>query len=210
MKTRFILTMTVLALFVTTAFAAEPVRRTIVVKDGKVISSDGNVLSFDGELLGGKRAWLGVSLLDISPELREQWGAGKDSGILVDSIVDDSPAAKAGLRPGDVIVAIDGKEVGRSGELRRALAERKEGDAVRIEILRGRARQTLVATLAEHEGPRVLLGDDLEAITGKIGLLGDRGQWNVRLDQLGDCGELQTRIKDLETRLKELEKKLQK
>ncbi len=208
MKNRLIAVLAA-TLFATALFADGPVRRTIVVKDGKVISSDGEVFHLDGPLLG-KRAWLGVSLVDISPELREHWGASKESGVLIDSVADGSPADKAGLRVGDLVVAVEGKDVQWSGDLRRALAGKKEGESVRIDIVRNRARQTLVASLVEREGPPYLLGRDLSVMGRKIGAELGSPEWKARIERLGDCDDLQTRIKDLESRLKDLEKKLQK
>ena len=198
----------VATLFAFAALADTPVRRTIIVKDGKVITD--NIQGLDGELLGGRRAYLGVSLTDISPELREHFGATKESGVLIESVEDGSPADKAGLHVGDVIVAVDGKDAGGSGDIRRALRDKKEGDAVRIEIVRGRARQSLVASVIEKEGPRMLLPGDLEALTNKVGRAFDGSEWHARVERLGDCSELQGRIKELENRLRELEKKLQK
>lgn len=206
MKNRLIAVLAA-TLFATALFADGPVRRTIVVKDGKVISSDGEVFHLDGSLLG-KRAWLGVSLVDISPELREHWGTSKESGVLIDSVADGSPADKAGLRVGDLVVAVEGKDVQWSGDLRRALAGKKEGASVRIDIVRNRARQTLVASLVEREGPPHLLGRDLVVMGRKIGAELGSPEWKARIERLGDCDDLQTRIKDLESRLKELEKKL--
>lgn len=207
MKNRFIALLAFITLFAAAAFADGPVRRTIVVKDGKVVTD--NVEGLEGaELLGGKHAYLGVSLTDISPELREHFGATKESGVLVESVEDGSPADKAGVRVGDVIVSVEGKDVTWSGDVRRAIRDNKEGDSVRIEVVRGRARQTLVASVAEKEGPRMLLRSDLEALTNKVGRAVDGTEWHVQ--RIGDCSELQGRIKELETRLRDLEKKLQK
>lgn len=195
-------------LFATALFADEPVRRTIVVKDGKIISSEGDVVHFDGDLLGGKRAYLGVSLVDISPELREHYGATKEYGVLIESVANGSPADKAGLRVGDVVVSVEGKDVKWSGDLRRALGGKKEGDSVRIDIVRNRARQTVVASVVEREGLPYLVGRDLAVMGRKIGAEFGAPEWKARIERLGDCDDLQTRIKDLESRLKELEKKL--
>lgn len=197
-----------LLLCTTTALLADgPVKRTIVVKDGKVVSStdDGPELLFDGELFGGKRAYLGVSLVDLTDELREHFGAPKDSGLLVSSVEDGSPADKAGIHVGDIIVSIDGKDVESSGDLRRGLREKKEGDTVRVEVLRGRARQTLVTTVVEREGPRIFAPGHFEGLRRFEG-----PEWKGRVEAIGDCANLQSRIKELETRLKDLEKKLQK
>jgi len=208
MKNRFITALAIATLFATAVFADGPTRRTIVVKDGKIITDE--ILPFDGELLGGKRAYLGVSLNDISPELRDYFGASKESGVLIESVADDSPAAKAGFRVGDVIVSVDGKDVRSSGDVRRAIRDKKEGDSVRIEVVRGRAHQTIVASLVEKEGPRLLLPGDIEALTNRVGRAFDGSEWRARVERIGDCTELQGRIKELETRLKELERKLQK
>jgi len=208
MKSRIITTV-IAALFTFAAFAEKPVRRTVVIRDGKVITdnnTEGMVL-LNGDLLGGKRAWLGVSLLDLSDELREHFGASRESGVMVESVADGSPADKAGVRVGDIIVAIDGKDVKSSSDLRSAIRDKKEGDSVRVEVVRGKGRQALVATLVEREGPRVFMPADIEDLTRRLG----GTEWRARVERLGgDCDELQGRIKELETRLKELEKKLQK
>lgn len=203
MKSR-LFTIAVALLVTISALADKPVRRTVIIKDGKVIS-DGTQL-FDLAEVGGKRAYLGVSMIDLSPDLREHFGASRDAGVLVESVADGSPAEKAGVRVGDIIVAIDGEEVKDSGDLRSAIRDKKEGDTVRVEVLRGRGRTALVATLVEREGPAIFSGD-LEKLTSRLG----NGEWRAHVQSLGgDCNELQGRIKELETRLKELERKLQK
>ena len=194
-----------IALLITTAaFAQTPGRqtRTLVVKDGKVITD--NISGPPFEMLLGGRTYIGVSLVNLSPELREYFGAPKDSGVLVESVQDDSPADKAGIKVGDIVLSADGDDVKTSADLRTALREKKEGDSVRIEVLRGRSRQSLVATVKERETPRVFQLDELPGMMGNP-------EWRARIERLGgDCGDLQGKIKELETRLKDLEKKLQK
>jgi membrane-associated protease RseP (regulator of RpoE activity) len=197
MKNRFIIALAIATLFATAVFADGPVRRTIIVKDGKVLTD--NLSGIEEEMLVGKRAYLGVSLNDISPELRDYFGAPKDNGVLVESVADDSPADKAGLKVADILISIDGKEVRSGGDVRRALRDKKENDSVRIEIVRGRAHQT-----------RLFAPDDIAALAGKVGRAFDGSEWHATVERMGDCSELQGRIKDLETRLKDLEKKLQK
>lgn len=207
MKTRSLLTLALTLLF-TTGLLAEPQKntRTVVIRDGKVVSST-VVPELAGELLGGKRAHLGVSLIDLTPELREHYGAEKSAGILVGAVESGSPAEKAGLRVGDVILSVDGKDVDSTWDLRSALREKKEGDSVRIEVLRGRNRQTLVASVVEREGLRMIAPGALE----RLPHIAEGREWNARLDRIvPDCGDLQGRIKELETRLKDLERKLQK
>jgi len=187
----------------TAALADQPVRRTktVIVRDGKLISGDGRVLV---ESLIGARAFLGVSVMPMSAELREHFGAPKETGVLVESVQDDSPAEKAGLRVGDIVLSVDGKDVKSAVDLRLALREKKEGDSVRVDLLRGRARQTVMAKVKEREAPRMLEIEDLPTVVGTP-------EFRALLERAaGDCGDLQTRIRELETRLKDLEKKLQK
>ena len=200
MKKLLILTFTLL--FAAAAFADKPIRRTVVIKDGKVITDEAE--GFEGILLGGPRAFLGVSLMNISPELREHFGAPTEAGVMVESVQKDSPADKAGIRVGDIVLAIDGADVKWSGDVRKGLREKKEGDSVRLEVLRNRARQTIVASVKEREAPRMFDMGELPTLLGSP-------EFRARVERLGgDCGDLQTRIKELETRLKDLEKKLQK
>lgn len=196
-----------LTLLLTTAALAQtpPQRhtRTLVVRDGKVITDESDGLPFD-VLMGGPRAFIGVSLMSLSPELREHFGAPENAGVMVESVQENSPADKAGVKVGDIVLTVDGKDVKSSADLRLAMREKKEGDSVRLEVLRGRARQTIVATVKERDTPRVMKLDELPGVMGSP-------EWRARIERFGgDCGDLQTRIKELETRLKDLEKKLQK
>jgi membrane-associated protease RseP (regulator of RpoE activity) len=193
-------------LFTTTLLAEQPTVRTVIIKDGKVISN-GDALLMPAV---GKRPFLGVILTDITPELRELYGAPRAHGVLVGSVEKGSPAERAGLRVGDVVLAVEGQEISSPLALRRAIQDKKEGDSVRIDVLRGKARQTLVASVVEREGLRVATPAHIEEVMRNVGARFDNPEWRARIEQLGNCGELQTRIRDLEGRLKELEKKLQK
>lgn len=207
MNARFI-TFAVAIAVATAAVAQSPEPRTIVIRNGEVITN-GQVFDSDRRLvLAGKRPFLGVSLVDLTSELREHYGAPKNAGVLVGSVEKESPADRAGIRVGDVVLSIDGNDVNSSIAIRQALREKKEGDAARIEVLRGRSRQTVVATIVERE-PVVFSRGDFERLRRALGTR-DNPEWRARILAGGNCGELQTRIKDLETRLKDLEKKLQK
>jgi membrane-associated protease RseP (regulator of RpoE activity) len=196
---RKLIALAVFLLAATSAFAFDdPVRRTIVVRDGHVLFDD-----FDPP---GKRAFIGVSLIDLTPELREFFGASKDAGVLVSSVVDRGPAAKAGVRVGDVITAVDGKSVADLGDLREAIRDNHAGDSIRIDLLRGRNRQTVTAVAEERETDARFLtlpGFDKQLVKP----LPD-GDWKQFMVRPGD-EELQTRIRELEKRLQELEKRLQ-
>ncbi|MDR2560198.1 MAG: trypsin-like peptidase domain-containing protein [Holophagales bacterium] len=109
------------------------------------------------ELRTGKplnRGWLGVSTGDLDKDFGE--GLGISQGAMVSSVTKDSPAEKAGVKPLDVIVSVDGQPIKTSNELVESIASRREGDAVKLEIVRGGKRQTLIVTL----GNRASLSDD--------------------------------------------------
>lgn len=210
MKNRLVLLLALTFLFSIPAAAEEPVRQTIVVKDGKLLRN-GRLIDFDGEFFAFSKTWLGVSLLDVTPELRAWLGAPRETGVLVSEVAPDSPAAKAGLRAGDVILALDGKEADSASDLRRGLRDKKGGDPARLEVVRDKGRQTIVATLVERE-PRERLPAlmHLEDLSKRLGEKFDSPEWKARIEQFGDCGALQSRIRDLETRLNQLERKLHK
>jgi membrane-associated protease RseP (regulator of RpoE activity) len=205
MKSKLIFTLTIL--LAATSLFAESKSRTIVIRDGKVM--EGSTLGLD-DLLAGKRAFLGVVLTDLSSELRDYFGAPKDSGVLVASVEDNSPADKAGVRVGDIIVAVEGEDIESAWDLRSALKGKKDGDTARIEVLRGRNRQSLTATLVERDfGPRVRVGN-LVDLGQRLGETFNSPEWHARVERLENCDELQAKLKELEARMKDLEKKLQK
>ncbi|HUP60501.1 MAG TPA: PDZ domain-containing protein [Thermoanaerobaculia bacterium] len=206
MKVRLLITLAILTL-AASLWAGETKRQTIVIRDGKLIESHG--IDMDDGLLGGKRPFLGVSLMTMNPELREHFGGTKDSGVMIESVESGSPADKAGLRVGDLILSVDGKDVDNAWDLRSALREKKDGDTVRIELVRNRARQTVVATLVEREFPetRIRMGN-LDNLSRELGERFSSPEWRARLMRTQNCDELQTKLKELETRMKDLEKKL--
>ena len=99
------------------------------------------------------RGHLGVELRELTPELQTHFGAPEGSGVLVAGVSDDSPAAAAGIRVGDVITAVDSLAVDSVRDLSREIRHRP-GETVSIEVYRdGRPRQ-LSATLGEREAHR--------------------------------------------------------
>ena len=135
-----------LLIVTTSAFAEDQIRRTVIVRNGEVLLDETDPLGNPG-----KRAFVGVSLTELTPELREFFGAPKDSGVLVSSVSENGPAAKAGVRVGDVITAVNGKTTANARDLRQAVKDNHAGDSIRIEVIRGRNRQALVATAEERE-----------------------------------------------------------
>jgi serine protease Do len=97
------------------------------------------------------RGWLGVQIQKITPEIAKGLGLDPDNpkGALVASVNDNSPAAEAGIKPGDVIVRFNGKEVRDVHDLPRLVAETPIGQKAEITVLRNGKEQTVQAKIAE-------------------------------------------------------------
>jgi len=98
-----------------------------------------------------RRGWIGVRIQEVTGEIAESLGLPSQEGALVAEVTPDSPAAKAGLANGDLIVAFDGKPVADSRALPRAVAETQIGKTVSVEVLRKGSKQNLQITVAKLE-----------------------------------------------------------
>jgi serine protease Do len=101
-----------------------------------------------------RRPILGVSIQEVTVEDAEVYRLPAVAGAVVqDFSAAGSPAERAGMRPGDVIVAIDGQPVTRSNELQRIVASRRPGDRVAVDVIRYGQRQQFQVQLAEAPAP---------------------------------------------------------
>ena len=82
------------------------------------------------------RGWIGVEPNELSPELAETFGVKADRGVIITGVLQNGPAAIAGIRPGDVIVSVSGREVGNVSELLSAVAALKPGTAAKFRLQR--------------------------------------------------------------------------
>jgi serine protease Do len=96
-----------------------------------------------------RRPQLGVSIGEVSLEDAEAFGLPKVSGVLVQTVTADGPAAEAGLRQGDVIVAIDEEPIGYVGQLQSKVAMRRPGDRVDVTVYRERQPRDFTIRLGE-------------------------------------------------------------
>lgn len=93
------------------------------------------------------RGWLGVEAQPLSPQLAQSFNLRSTNGVLITHVVEDGPADKAGLRPGDVITRINNQMVGDGRWGIQEIAESRPGDTVSIEIVRQGKIQTMEAVL---------------------------------------------------------------
>ncbi|MCU0839326.1 MAG: Do family serine endopeptidase [Rhodospirillales bacterium] len=167
------------------------------------------------------RGWLGVGIQPVTPEIADSLGFDKPRGALVASIVDGSPAAAAGVRVGDIILAFGGRPVATMKDLTRAVAATPDGASRPIEVWRDGGAVTLTTTVAaarEAGEPQLRqqradaatavpsLGLKLAAIDDRarqtLGLADDaRGAVVVSVDRSKDAAEKGLRPGDLITRV---------
>lgn len=96
---------------------------------------------------GVRRPWLGITGLNITREVADHYGLAVSGGVLVVNVAPDSPADKAGMRRGDIILEFDDGGIRRVEDLQRILLQRKPGDRVGVFILRGSRKGQLEVVL---------------------------------------------------------------
>ncbi|MDP3519094.1 MAG: Do family serine endopeptidase [Hydrogenophaga sp.] len=101
------------------------------------------------------RGRIGVGIDQVSKEVAESIGLGKPEGALVRSVEPDSPAAKAGIEPGDIIVRFDGKTIEKSVDLPRLVGNTKPGARSTVTVFRRGSTKDLTITVGEVEPERV-------------------------------------------------------
>ena len=98
------------------------------------------------------RGWLGVVIQEIDEDLAKSFGLKKAEGVLISEVAENSPAKKAGLKSGDIILKMDGHNVVDIGELRNKIALTPPGSKVTFDILREGKHKTVTVTIEEKPG----------------------------------------------------------
>ena len=176
------------------------------------------------------RAWLGVELQDLSEQLGEYFKVKDGEGALVSSVVEKSPAEKAGLKAGDVIVKLDGEDVDDSDDVIEVICDKKPDDEVTVEVVRGGKTKTIKAVLTEHPekckcyiyGPGMLRHHDLKSLKGLGALEGLEALKDIEieipeveleemLEELKDIDiEIEQPVEDLKQQIEELREEIEK
>lgn len=129
------------------------------------------------------RGWLGIRPGPEDPK------SGRPNGVVVREVLTDSPAARAGIQAGDVIIAVDGRKVQTFEELRGRIIASAGGAALKIEIVRGGEKKTVTATLTEQPAGLARLEDEFgisivdvdAALARRFALPRDKGVLVVRV-----------------------------
>ncbi len=95
------------------------------------------------------RGWLGVRIQDVTDDIAQAIGLKEAKGVIISEVLSDSPAEKAGLKQGDVIIELDGKEFVNGSDFRNNIALKKPGTTVNLTVIRDGSRRNIQAVLGE-------------------------------------------------------------
>ena len=110
-----------------------------IIKDGHVV-----------------RGWIGVETQDITPELAQSFGLQRSSGAIIAGVVRNGPADKAGIVPGDILLAVDGKPVGDTTEMLNLIAQLPPGGKAKMTVLRKNREAALDVMVGKRPIPKEL------------------------------------------------------
>lgn len=100
------------------------------------------------------RGWIGVEVQDITPELAESFKLRNTKGVLIAGVVRGGPADRAGVKPGDVLVEVEGKAVPDSSAMLNLVAEAQPGKTANLKVLRNNAEVAMKLTVGKRPKPK--------------------------------------------------------
>jgi len=125
-----------------------------------------------------RRGWLGVGIQPLTPELARSFEAPGTLGALVTRVHEDTPAEEAGLRAGDIVTAVDGRQIADNRALSEAIAALDPGAETELTLWRDGAERKLTVELAERPEREALAGARLPVSPR------ERGGFGLRLEDL--------------------------
>jgi serine protease Do len=128
---------------------------------------NGDDMDFNFDFHFGSSRQIGVSLIRMTKQMADSFGVS--GGAMISEVRENSPAAKAGLKAGDIIVEVDGKAVKGDGDLIRAMSEKKDGD-VTLTFVRDGNRQSVKVTPEEGKGNLLFNGPGVPKTPGTMNL----------------------------------------
>jgi len=156
--------------------------------------------------------YIGVSLQSLNTQLGEYFGVEEGKGALITDVADDSPAKKAGIKAGDVVISIDGEAVVDPSDVSDAVGDKEEGETIRLTVLREKNEKQFSFEVEESPDNFHSLGnfwvpdddDDILFLPGMKGLF----QGDFHGDEMMDFDEFEEEMEDLKEELMEMKKEL--
>ncbi len=140
------------------------------------------------------RGWLGVQMQPLTPALAKAVGVGADRGVLIDDVMPNSPASRAGLQQGDVILTYDGTSIKDGRDLARAVANTHAGETANLAVWHDGRERNIAVTIATQTAENTAATTEQEASHERVGMalaplnrdtreqlgLGPSAQWRCR------------------------------
>ncbi len=116
------------------------------------------------------RGWLGVMIQQVTADLAEKFSLERPIGALIGQVVPDSPADKAGLKAGDVIISYNGREVSQMSMLPAMVANTNIGEKASLVLIRDGNEQTLTVEIGKLDEEETVLADTATGTSKKLGM----------------------------------------
>ena len=117
-----------------------------------------------------QRGWLGVEIQNFTPDIAASLGVQDAKGALVAGVTSDSPASRAGIRQGDVIVELNGTRIEDTRDLSRDVANLRAGERASFTVLRDGTKRTLTAAIEKRDTERLASNEQQEDTDSSLGL----------------------------------------
>ncbi len=167
--------------------------------------------------LGGPALWLGVQTVDLTDQLAKYFNIKDGRGVLISEVMEDTPAEKAKIQAGDVIIKADGERIDDTGELKEVIREHQEGEKIDLVIVhQSKEKQVQVAL---EESPYSIKKKIVKKLDKLPGTLKCR-KWmrpshhgaevDIEMDEALDDFEIHFDLEEMKEDLEELEKELER
>jgi serine protease Do/serine protease DegQ len=113
-----------------------------------------------------RRGQIGVTMQDLTPALAAAFDLASQQGAVVTGVAPDSPAARAGLKPGDIVVKVNGREARSANDVRNAIGVLRVGEEVRLQVQRGGSTRAVTLRIAEATHASLAGGDLHPSLAG--------------------------------------------
>jgi serine protease Do len=118
------------------------------------------------------RGWFGITIQEVTPGLAKQFGLSEPKGVLVGDVLPKSPAERAGIKRGDVILKLNGQDVENTGQLRNLVAEAPVGSKVKVGLFRDKQEKEVEVTIGEQPKEMAMAKKSEEGETANAALRG--------------------------------------
>lgn len=159
----------------------------------------------------GHRGYMGVAIQDLNDQLGDYFGVKDGDGVLITEVEEDSPAEKAGLNAGDVIVGADDEEITDTDDIFDVMSDKEEGDSVKITYLRKGEKHTVPVEVTEESFSMSKVSlPNLNIQIPNIPSIKGLSRYNLDKEYNLEMGDFHEEMQQLKKELQELREDLKK